>query len=206
MTVTAKIKPVIRRGVLRYSQKSRERKGALISAWLDAREAQTVLLIGDLGDAARAGHPNANIVERAVEAGREITMGINVHEIESASHPFQLADARDMPFADDEFDFALANAIIEHVGDEGDQRRMVAETTRVAKCWAITTPNRWFPIESHTSVAFSHWLPSWRAKRKEFTRLLSLREFRSLLPADAQVTGRPWSATFTAVYDSRETA
>jgi hypothetical protein len=98
-------------------------------------------------------------------------------------------------------DFALANAIIEHVGDEEDQRQFVAEHNRVARCWVITTPNRWFPIESHTSTLLFHWLPSWRRSRSEFTRLLSLREFRSLVPEGAIVVGRWWSPTFSAYFD-----
>lgn len=126
-------------------------------------------------------------------------MGINLVKVD-VPYPSMVADARDMPFPDDYVDFALANAIIEHVGDRDDQARFVAEHCRVARCWAITTPNKWFPIESHTAVAFLHWLPSWRAKRREFSRLLSLREFRELLPESAEVHGRPWSPTFTALY------
>jgi hypothetical protein len=89
--------------------------------------------------------------------------------------------------------------VIEHVGGEVEQRRFVAEHVRVGRDWVITTPNRWFPVESHTSAVLRHWSPRWRDSRPEFTRLLSLREFRDLLPADARVVGRPWSATFTAM-------
>lgn len=128
-------------------------------------------------------------------------MGINVVEPPGAlDYPFQIADARAMPFADDYVDCALANAVIEHVGDEADQRRFVAEHTRVARVWVITTPNRWFPVESHTAAVFRHWSPSWRAGRPEFTRLLSLREFRELVPREARISGHWWSPTFTAYH------
>src|SRR5215212_914735 len=90
--------------------------------------------------------------------------------------PFMIADGRDLPFEDQSTDFILANAVVEHVGDEDDQQRFVLEQTRVARAWAITTPNRWFPIESHTSTVLRHWSPRWRAGRSEFTRLLSKRE------------------------------
>jgi hypothetical protein len=65
----------------------------------------------------------------------------------------------------------------------------------------ITTPNRWFPIESHTSTILLHWSRKWRARHsREFTRLLSLGEFRDLLPVEAVIVGRRWSPTFTAFY------
>jgi len=66
----------------------------------------------------------------------------------------------------------------------------------------ITTPNKWFPVESHTSVIVAHWFPAWRRGRSEFTRLLSLREFKKLLPEGA--TGRELvGPTFAAYFDSQ---
>ena len=59
------------------------------------------------------------------------------------------------------------------------------------------------PVESHTASILKHWSPGWRARREEFTRLLSLREFTALLPEGTRVVGRPWSATFTALYAPR---
>jgi hypothetical protein len=187
----------IRRAVHLYSVRNRRAKAARISAWMDEQGVRTVLMVGALPT--RAGS-NTGIVEDAIMDGREVVMGIGLHPQPESVYPYQVADARDMPFEDDYVDFALANAVIEHVGDEADQRRFVAEHCRVARCWAITTPNRWFPVESHTAVLFLHWSPRWRARRKEFTRLLSLREFRDLLPPGTQVRGRPWSPTFTATY------
>src|ERR1700738_3277223 len=107
-----------------------------------------------------------------------------------------------MPFADDYVDFALASAITEHVGEDPDQQKMVDEMTRVARTWVITTPNKWFPVEACTNVLFLHWIPSWRRKQDKFTRLLSKREFRALLPDGAEVKGAWWSPTFLARYAS----
>jgi hypothetical protein len=76
----------------------------------------------------------------------------------------------------------------------------VDEHTRVGRSWIITTPNRWFPVESHTSAVVRHWSPRWSRDRTEFTRLMSKRQFRALLPEGAEVVGRPWSPTFTASY------
>lgn len=142
---------------------------------------------------------NEGIVENIVMQGRQVKMGFNLYE-QATPYPFIIADALDMPFEEDYADFALANAIIEHVGGEKEQEKFVAEHCRVARNWAITTPNRWFPVESHTAVLFLHWLPRWRARRKEFSRLLSRSEFRQLLPPGTEIIGSPWSATFTALW------
>ena len=54
-----------------------------------------------------------------------------------------------------------------------DQARFIKELHRVARrVVCLTTPNRWFPVEVHTSVPLLHWLPP-RAYRAvlAFTRL-----------------------------------
>jgi hypothetical protein len=189
--------------VVVYSKRNRRRKADVILAFLRQENVKDVLLVGATGHEIDGDRlmSHGGIVERRIAESHEIKMGINVVPSQITEHPFMIADARDMPFEDDYVDFALANAIIEHVGKEAEQRRMVDEMTRVARSWVITTPNKWFPVESHTHTLFLHWLPSWRRKHEhKFTRLLSLREFRALLPADAEVSGRPWSPTFLARY------
>lgn len=198
MGATGLVKRVLRPAVVRFSIYNRRRKAALISAFLESQGVETLLLVGTTGTVDNAA-ANEDVVEEAVAVGRTVTMGVNIRPVVSP-YPFTVADARALPFEDDYVDCALANAIIEHVGDESDQARFVAEQTRVARTWVITTPNRWFPVESHTSVLFLHWSPSWRAGRTEFTRLLSRAEFRRLLPEGARLTGHWWSPTFTACY------
>jgi len=61
------------------------------------------------------------------------------------------------PFADGEFDWVFSNAVIEHVGNRADQLLFLNEMLRVGKNVFFTTPNKWFPIESHTNVFFRHW-------------------------------------------------
>lgn len=190
------VKRHIRRAVTAYSVRNRRAKASRLSQWLDTRRAETILMVGALDS---HGHDrNAGIVERAVEGDRQV-IGFNIYP-QRMPYPFAVADATRMPFRDSCVDFALANAIIEHVGDEAAQRAFVQEHCRVARAWTITTPNKWFPIEAHTAVAFLHWRPKWRQERTEFTRLLSLREFRDLLPAGTEIRGHAWSPTFTATY------
>lgn len=65
-----------------------------------------------------------------------------------------------LPFADRSFDLVHASAVIEHVGSRDAQAFFLSELWRVCRrTLFITTPNRWFPIEVHTSIPFIHWLP-----------------------------------------------
>jgi methyltransferase family protein len=70
------------------------------------------------------------------------------------------ADGRRLPFADGTFDFVHSSAVVEHVGSRENQTLFVRELWRIArKGIFLTTPNRWFPVEFHTSLPLLHWLP-----------------------------------------------
>jgi hypothetical protein len=87
------------------------------------------------------------------------------------------------------------------VGVLEDQQRLIAEHARVGRHWIATTPNKWFPIESHTDVLFAHWRSGWRDQWGSVTRLLGPTTLRALLPTGSRVHGRPWSPTLTATSD-----
>ena len=131
-----------------------------------------------------------------------IAVGLNELDELRARHPkvtFINADGRDLPFSDREFDIVHCNAVIEHVGPRPDQRRFVSELMRVGKRGMISTPSRWFPVDSHTNLPFLHWLPRrWhvgalrrlgRAPREADwpTWLLTGRELRGLGSAGARL-------------------
>ncbi len=109
------------------------------------------------------------------------------------------ADALALPFADRAFDIAHSNAVIEHVGPRAAQARFLAEMTRVAHAGFVSTPNRWFPVDSHTNLPLAHWLPrplflavlrrtGRLAPGEEWiTWLLSSRTFRRLVPGDVEL-------------------
>ena len=61
------------------------------------------------------------------------------------------------PFNDKEFDWVFSNAVIEHVGDNAAQLYFLNEMLRVGKNIFFTTPNKYFPVESHTNLLFLHW-------------------------------------------------
>lgn len=102
------------------------------------------------------------------------------------------ADGRSLPFADDEFDLGFSNAVVEHLPDLASQRAFVSELCRVSRRVFLTTPNRWFPVDTHTLVPLAHWLPDerrdtiYRLLRKPEgvgLRLLSPPALRALFPA-----------------------
>ena len=186
----------MRRATIAFSQWSRRRKASLIQEFLTREGLRTSGLVGVGG----GDEPNGRIVEQAVSDLTDVRFGVDLWPRSKAPWPYVMGDARRLPFADDSCDVLLCNAVIEHVGGREDQQVLVNEHTRVARAWVITTPNRWFPVESHTATVLRHWSPAWRSRRTEFTRLLSLREFRALLPHDAVIVGHPWSATFSAFY------
>jgi len=64
-----------------------------------------------------------------------------------------------LPFRDNEFDVAFSSATIEHVGGFIEQEMFIAEISRVSRSLFITTPNRWCPMEFHTSIPLIHMLP-----------------------------------------------
>lgn len=181
--------------VIAFSVRNRRRKAALISEFIRRCGIDTVILVGARPHDQQR---NGSIVEEAV-AERSNVLSVCDLNPSSSQWPFVQADARALPYANACSDLVLSNAVIEHVGDDQDQARFVAEHSRVGRHWVITTPNRWFPVESHTYAVVRHWSRDWRrAHRKEFTRLLSRREFRALLPRDARIRGHFWSPTFIA--------
>ena len=112
---------------------------------------------------------------------------------------FVRGDARKMPFPDNSFDFVFSSAVIEHVGSRDCQLAFLRECFRVARKWVfVTTPNRWFPVEMHTTLPLLHWLPMrWHRKiirslgfealsREENLNLLDEKSLRRLL---AQIDG-----------------
>lgn len=147
--------------------------------------------------------PYERVVERRVADSVDFVVGIDVLPMRPP-FAFVQGDALRLPFRDQSFDLVVSNAVIEHVGDEIAQRRFVAEAQRVGRSWIIGTPNKWFPIESHTSAVFQHYSPRWRARQTAFTRLLSRREFRALFSDPVRITGWPWSPTFMAYEKPKE--
>jgi len=113
-------------------------------------------------------------------------------------------DGRSLSYADNSFDIAYSNSVIEHVGSAAEQKAFAREFRRIAKRYYIQTPYRHFPFETHLLAPFVQYLPptvakktlrwitphGWITRAKQSwiddfvdqTRLLTKREMRELFP------------------------
>lgn len=104
----------------------------------------------------------ANVLERKYRYQRNITAcGIGEGGDFQRAYPevaYQQINANErLPFAENSFDIATANAVLEHVGSDDYQRFFIRELLRVSDRVFITVPNRFFPIEHHTAVPLLHY-------------------------------------------------
>ena len=181
---------MIKRAAAAASLRSRRHKLKLFLDFVQPTEATTVVDVGVADTPFGKGEGQAlthNFFEALYPWPERITAVGNVPLTNFAQAFPQIqtvvADGRDLPFADGEFDVAFSNAVVEHVGGRDDQERFCHELCRVAKRVFVTTPNRRFPIDPHTLLPFVHWLPDGRRPRSlDGTRPLSGRALRSLFP------------------------
>ena len=185
----------IRKLYIRFSTGSREKKFQLFSR-LYQMDASTKVL--DVGFSKRFSHEH--ILEDYLPREIPIVGGeIDEQAVRETvgSYPNVSAvvfDACHLPFRDKSFDVVYSNAVIEHVGDRAHQKLFADETRRVGKAWFVTTPNFWFPIDTHTSLPFVHWLPRrWRLAafrtvgRRGDLVLLTKGQLHELLPGSEVV-------------------
>lgn len=62
-------------------------------------------------------------------------------------------------YADQSFDIAYSNSVIEHLFTYENQASMAREVQRVGRAYWVQTPNYWFPIEPHFQIPGWQWLP-----------------------------------------------
>ncbi|QII12880.1 hypothetical protein KsCSTR_35010 [Candidatus Kuenenia stuttgartiensis] len=108
-------------------------------------------------------------------------------------------NGKKLNFLDNSFDIVFSNAVVEHTGSREEQRQFIHEIVRVGKRAFITTPNYWFPADSHTLIPFAHYLPLkfrfWIYKKfgKEshadlnYLNLLTTNAFLGLFPKQVKV-------------------
>lgn len=121
---------------------------------------------------------------------------LNIHEIsfDNAAHPEHYirtltGNGCCLEFADQSYDIAYSNSVIEHVGSWEDQKAFATELRRVGgKIWC-QTPAQCSPIEPHYLAPFIHWLPYTLQRKliRHFT-LLGLIEKPSQAEVDEMVS------------------
>ncbi|MFB3923395.1 MAG: methyltransferase domain-containing protein [Terriglobia bacterium] len=128
---------------------------------------------------------------------------------------YAVFDGCSLPFPDKSFDLVFSNAVIEHILGAGRQEMFAKEVMRVGKSWFVTTPNYWYPFESHYHLPFIQFLP--RPMQREYNRLfgthipkgtvqdlglLSARQLQQLFPTSrvARVRVTIWPETLVAYY------
>lgn len=107
-------------------------------------------------------HDAANALERHYPYLDQLTAaGASTGAIFRATFPgikyVSIEPGERLPFADKAFDVATSNAVLEHVGSRANQVMFVSEICRVARAVFIIVPNRFFPVEHHTSVPLLHY-------------------------------------------------
>lgn len=203
------------------SRRSREEKLDLIRSLVPA--GSHILAIGVEGDGGRqaGGCDVGNYIELHLhQAGHQLTAlayDVDIPEtLLAAGVMFVRADGTALPFRDGAFDVALSNAVVEHVGGAREAAKLLDESRRVSRRFAVhTTPNRWFPVETHTLVPLVHWLPRachhrvlranrlyrWRAGDFLFSR----RQFGGLSPGGRVLGGWPatWPITLVGIWPAK---
>lgn len=186
---------MIKRAAAAASLRSRRKKMQLFFELIQPTEETTVVDVGVADTPFGEGEGQAlthNFFEALYPWPERITAVGNV-PLEHFARAFPriprvVADGRDLPFADGEFDVAFSNAVVEHVGGRDDQERFVRELCRVSRRVFVTTPNRLFPLDPHTLLPFLHWLPDGRRPGVlDGVRPLSPRELRSLFPHPVRI-------------------
>ena len=154
---------MIRRLAARVSARSRRRKLGLFLEAMRPNAETTVVDVGvsDGGYGADA-LGTANFFE-ALYPWPERIVAVSTQYLTVFQQAFPKveavrADGRALPFPDDSFDIGFSNAVVEHLPDLVSQRAFVAELCRVSRRVFLTTPNRQFPLDTHTLVPLAHWL------------------------------------------------
>jgi SAM-dependent methyltransferase len=145
----------------RISQQVRQQIFDLFMTTMQPTPTDRILDVGVTNDEK---HPESNFFEKIYPHKAQITcVGTEDGSYLERQYPgisFQLVVAGEpLPYADNAFDIAFSNAVIEHVGDTAAQRQFLKEVCRVGKRVFVTTPHRWFPVEHHTGLPLLHYLP-----------------------------------------------
>lgn len=197
-----------------FSHRSRQKKFRLLLSVFRPHPQDRVLDIGASGEV----FLRYTLEDIYPYPERIVAGGLDAWEVRSARELYPMAryarfDGRELPFDSKSFDLVFSNAVIEHILGAGEQEAFAREVMRVGKSWFVTTPNYWYPFESHHHLPFFQFLP--RRAQLAYNRwfgnyipkgsvqelaLLSPRKLRRLFPTSQVVKVRVtfWPETLVA--------
>lgn len=172
----------------------RRRMFRLFMESISPRSHETILDVGATSDQS---YESSNYIEAWYPNKHNITaLGIDDASFLETKYPgvkFVRGNGLDLQFPERQYDVVHSSAVLEHVGSAENQLKFILECARVAKRgFFLTTPNRWFPIEFHTTLPLLHWLPPrmfrWVLRRLDMEffasesnlNLLTARELREM--------------------------
>jgi hypothetical protein len=209
----------LRAAGLAYSNRARRNRARLFWRELAPTSEDRILDLGSEDGSHLAGiipfRRNVTIADidpEAVERGRAL-FGFRTAVLDESGS---------LPFADGEFDIVFCSSVIEHVTVDKQrlrdyrtqrefraaafehQRRFASEIERVGRRFFVQTPNKWFPIESHTwlplpvvllprriQLPFVAWVSRWWIKGTQIDwNLLTRRQIAELFPSARIVVER----------------
>lgn len=140
---------------------------------IDPADVKTVLDVGSTKDRDSA---SSNYFARRFAAFADVTLVSDqpidpANDIDFPVSDCLVGDAKKLETNGTKYDLVFSSATIEHVGNDAGQRAMIDGCLDAAgKYLVLTTPNRWHPVEFHTSLPFLHWLP--RPLHRKIVKLL----------------------------------
>lgn len=161
-----------------YSSRSRKRRATRFRR-LFAIESDTTIL--DLGS--ENGRHMADVLAGSVIDSRNVYIAdLNAAAVEEGARrfgftPVVIDESGRLPFPDGFFDIVHCSSVLEHVTvpkgrvwqvrsgrdfkrlSRQSQQRFADEIARVGRQFYVQTPDKWFPLESHSWLPFAGWLP-----------------------------------------------
>lgn len=149
-----------KRALKSFSHKSRSKKFDLFLSLFKPKPGDRVLDIGASGDL----FVYYTLEDVYPYPEKIVGGGYDLREVVAARscYPkpaYVVCDGCSLPFPDRSFDVVFSNAVIEHILGPGRQEQFAREIMRVGKSWFVTTPNYWFPFESHYHLPFIQFMP-----------------------------------------------
>jgi SAM-dependent methyltransferase len=144
----------------KYGPKQRLKKYNQFLSYMKPTKMERIL---DIGPTDREVFRYENLLESQYPYPEQITaLGIENFRAMKEKYPLinvVIYNGRKFPFQDKSFDIGFSNAVLEHVGDIEAQLSFLMEIRRTCRRGMITTPNRYFPIETHTYLILGGYLP-----------------------------------------------